>query len=178
MASVGDPLVQDVAQLRGVKRAGGQPGRQLVVPDEVVPAHDLAVLLGERDELVGGGEVEDALGCGSTASHFMTFSGVTLENWLATMDRYVLSLARASVLTATPNLIPSLAASWRSVLLCGGVVVRGGRRANAAPGTRARQLAVSDGCDQGATLVRTACSFAWGDLTRGHGRSRYPRSAR
>jgi hypothetical protein len=47
----------------------------------------------------------------------MTFSGVTLENWVPTRWVYFASFARASMLTATPSLMPFFAARDRSVLV-------------------------------------------------------------
>jgi hypothetical protein len=59
---VEDVLAQDLAQLGGLDRAGadalGEPPRQLVVPEQRVSAHLLAVAAGEVDQLVRGREVE------------------------------------------------------------------------------------------------------------------------
>lgn len=55
---------------RPVGRRVRQPVRQLVVPHQVVAAHDLAVGLGEREEVVAAGVVEDALfGLGGIPFH-------------------------------------------------------------------------------------------------------------
>ena len=61
-----DVLLDGVLDLlvgqRGRRPAvGGYPRRQLAVPDQGVAAHELAVRLRALDDLVGAGEVEDAL---------------------------------------------------------------------------------------------------------------------
>src|SRR5699024_9745430 len=53
----GDVLLEEVAQLRGREVALLQPGRVLVVPHQGVPAHHLAVSLGEVHDGVRVGEV-------------------------------------------------------------------------------------------------------------------------
>ena len=47
-----DVVLEDRAELFGTVVAGREPGRQLVVPDERVPADDLAVGLGVGDERI------------------------------------------------------------------------------------------------------------------------------
>ena len=55
-----DMVDHQLSQLRRRERSGGKPGRQLLVPDEVVAANFLVVGLGEGDQLVGLAPVEDA----------------------------------------------------------------------------------------------------------------------
>lgn len=57
---VGDVLAQDRAQLVGAEVALGEPGGQLVVPEQGVAAHQLSVGSGEVDQFVGGGPVVGA----------------------------------------------------------------------------------------------------------------------
>ena len=80
----------------------GHPRRQLLVPQESVTTHQLAILLGKGDDLVGVGVVERSSGCcmrpvsarlwflmqnysRSRASHFMLFSLVIWPKVFLTM---------------------------------------------------------------------------------------------
>ena len=111
----GDVLVQQVAQLgiadRAIAGSGGQPGGQLVVPDEGVPPDELVVGLGERDELVRARPVEYSLG-GPTTCHFISLPGVTRENWPATMAARA-GMVSACGLVAVPIRSPVFSASSR-----------------------------------------------------------------
>ena len=87
--------------------------RQLAVPDQHVPADPLPLFLGEGDELVGRGPVVGAAG-GLELSHFITFSGVTEENWSAVISVYFAFVPSRSGLTAVPMRSPTLAARARN----------------------------------------------------------------
>ena len=58
---LGDVVLKSGQETSLVPVGVGQPGWVLVVPVEVVAANDLVVLLGQSDELVTTGEVEDTL---------------------------------------------------------------------------------------------------------------------